>query len=129
MVGAVFVSEGIQKFLFPGEVGAGRFTKIGIPNPDSLAGFVGGVEILCGLFILLGLVIRMACIPLMIIMFIAIVTTKFDVLSEEGVWKMLHESRTDWSMLLGNVFLLIKGSGKWSLDWLLLEHDKQSVIP
>lgn len=26
MVGAVFLSEGIQKFLFPDQVGAGRFT-------------------------------------------------------------------------------------------------------
>ena len=30
MVGAVFLSEGIQKFLFPADVGAGRFAKIGL---------------------------------------------------------------------------------------------------
>ena len=45
MVGAVFFTEGIQKFLYPGEVGAGRFAKIGIPNPEVMAPFVGVVEI------------------------------------------------------------------------------------
>jgi hypothetical protein len=29
---------------------------------------------------------------------------------------MLHDSRTDWAMLLGSIFLLIKGGGRWSLD-------------
>jgi len=39
MVGAVFVSEGIQKSLFPAALGVGRFTKIGIPSPEVLAPF------------------------------------------------------------------------------------------
>jgi putative oxidoreductase len=29
---------------------------------------------------------------------------------------MTHESRTDWSMLLGSLFLLIVGAGPRSLD-------------
>jgi len=33
-VGAVFLSEGMQKFLFADAQGAGRFAKIGIPAPD-----------------------------------------------------------------------------------------------
>jgi len=28
MVGFVFLSEGLQKFMFPGTLGAGRFAKI-----------------------------------------------------------------------------------------------------
>jgi uncharacterized membrane protein YphA (DoxX/SURF4 family) len=32
-VGSIFLSEGIQKFLFPTELGAGRFVKIRIPAP------------------------------------------------------------------------------------------------
>jgi uncharacterized membrane protein YphA (DoxX/SURF4 family) len=35
LVGLVFLSEGIQKFLFPEALGVGRFTKIGIPAPPS----------------------------------------------------------------------------------------------
>ena len=55
MVGAVFLSEGNQKFLFPEALGVGRFEKIGIPAPHMLAPFVGVVEIVCGSLILIGL--------------------------------------------------------------------------
>jgi uncharacterized membrane protein YphA (DoxX/SURF4 family) len=48
LIGAVFVSEGIQKFLFPDQLGAGRFLKIGLPSPEILGPLVGGFEILCG---------------------------------------------------------------------------------
>ena len=116
IVGAVFLSEGIQKFLFPALRGAGRFEKIGLPEPEFLGSFVGGFEILCGILILIGLLTRFASIPLIIIMIVAIVTTKTEVFVEKGFWEMLHGSRTEWSMLLGNLFLLIKGGGYWSMD-------------
>jgi uncharacterized membrane protein YphA (DoxX/SURF4 family) len=116
MVGAVFVSEGIQKFLFPADVGAGRFERIGIPSPENVAPFVGCFEIGCGLLVLLGIFTRLAVIPLIIIMLTAIATTKIPILLEQGFWKMAHEARTDWSMLLASVFLLIVGSGQWSFD-------------
>ncbi len=116
MVGAVFLSEGIQKFLFPETLGAGRFEKIGLPSPEFLGNFVGCFEIVCGGLILAGLLTRLASIPLIIIMIVAIATTKAEVLAEKGFWEMLHGSRTDWAMLLGSIFLLIKGGGAWSLD-------------
>jgi putative oxidoreductase len=56
MIGAVFLSEGIQKFLYPAELGAGRFQKIGLPNPEFLAPFVGFFEIACGILVILGFV-------------------------------------------------------------------------
>ena len=116
MVGVVFLSEGIQKFIFPADRGTGRFQKIGIPNPDFFGPFVGSFELLCGLLILAGFVTRLAAFPLIIIMLVAIVTTKIDILQQDGIWEMLHASRTDWSMLLGSIFLLIMGGGKWSVD-------------
>jgi putative oxidoreductase len=116
MVGAVFLSEGIQKFLFPDTLGAGRFAKIALPNPEFLGSFVGSFEIICGIFILIGLLTRVASIPLIIIMLVAIATTKSEVLAEKGFWEMMHGSRTDWAMLLGSIFLLIKGGGNWSID-------------
>jgi uncharacterized membrane protein YphA (DoxX/SURF4 family) len=119
MVGAVFLSEGIQKFLFPAEVGAGRFAKIGFESPEFIAQFVACFEITCGILVLLGLLIRLAAIPLIAIMLTAIYTTKFEILQQQGFWKMAHEARTDWSMLLGSLFLLIVGAGQWSVDaWL-----------
>lgn len=116
MVGAVFLSEGMQKFLFADKLGAGRFAKIGLPNPDFLGPFVGSFEIICGILVLIGLLTRLAAIPLLCIMLVAIATTKVQLLADYGFWSMLHDSRTDWAMLLGSIFLLIRGGGKWSVD-------------
>ncbi len=116
VVGGVFLSEGIQKFLFPAALGVGRFAKLGIPWPAVSAPFDGAFEIGCGLCVLLGLATRMAAIPLIIDMLVAIATTKLPMLAKSGFWSMAHEARTDWSMLLGALFLLLVGGGAWSLD-------------
>ncbi len=116
IVGCVFLSEGIQKFLFPDSLGVGRFIKIGIPAPEIMAPFVGVVEIVCGTLVLIGFFTRLAAVPLIIDMVVAIAATKIPILLEKGFWAMAHESRTDWSMLLGSIFLLIAGAGRWSLD-------------
>jgi putative oxidoreductase len=115
-VGAVFLSEGIQKFLFPDAQGVGRFSKIGIPAPEIMAPFVGVFEIACGALLLVGLLTRLAAIPLIIDMIVAITTTKIPILIKSGFWAMAHEARTDFAMILGCLFLLIVGGGAWSLD-------------
>lgn len=120
LVGAVFVSEGVQKFLFAADLGAGRFARIGLPAPGFLAPFVGSFEIACGTLILLGLLTRLAAIPLLVVMLVAIGTTKIPMLAAKGFWAMAHEARADGSMLLGCLFLLIVGAGPWSLDEVLL---------
>jgi putative oxidoreductase len=138
MVGGIFLSEGIQKFLYPAELAAGRFAKIGIPWPEVMGPFVGGIEVICGLLILLGLVTRLAAIPLIITMCVALISIKVPILLGQeflgfslrplprfGFWSMLHESRNDICMLLGSIFLLWVGSGKWSLDHLLSRADCQ----
>jgi putative oxidoreductase len=119
LVGLVFLSEGIQKFVFPGELGVGRFSKIGIPAPEFMAPFVAAFEIGCGTLILFGWLTRLAAIPLIIDMLVAIATTKIPILLNKGFWAMAHEARTDWSMLLGSIFLLIVGAGTWSVDAVL----------
>jgi uncharacterized membrane protein YphA (DoxX/SURF4 family) len=124
MVACVFLSEGIQKFLFSDSFGVGRFIKIGIPLPGITALFVGVVEIVCGALILLGLFTRLAALPLIIDILVAISTTKIPILLEKGFWAMAHEARTDWSMILGLLFLLIVGSGQWSLDNVRTRTDK-----
>lgn len=127
LVGAVFVSEGIQKFLFASELGTGRFLKLGLPSPDFLGPFVGTFEIICGLLLLLGLFTRPATVPLIIIMCVAIYTTKVPTLLRDGFWKTAHDGRADWSMLLGSLFLLIVGAGIWSLDARLSRAAKSVV--
>lgn len=128
----VFFPEGIQKLVFPDILGAGRFTHIGIPYPDFTGPFVGVVEIVCGALIILGLLTRLAAVPLIVIMIVAIVSTKIPILlghdfwifhvpkmPRYGFWSMMHEARADLCMLLGSLYLVIEGGGKWSLDALL----------
>jgi uncharacterized membrane protein YphA (DoxX/SURF4 family) len=122
IVGAVFLSEGIQKFLFPGQLGAGRFLTIGLPMPELLGPFVGTFEVACGSLVLLGFATRLAVIPLLAIMAVALATTKWPMLADQGFWYMAHESRTDWSMTLGSLYLLIVGAGPWSLDALIVSR-------
>lgn len=119
LVGCVFFSEGVQKFLFPAALGVGRFQKIGIPAPQFFGPFVGVVEIVCGLLLIVGLATRLAAIPLLIDISVAIATTKFPMLAKSGLWATLHESRTDLCMFLGSIFLIACGSGGISLDRML----------
>jgi putative oxidoreductase len=119
IVGLVFLSEGIQKFLFPELNGVGRFSKIGFENPEFLACFVATFEIVCGSMILTGFLTRIASIPLFIIMITAIITTKIPILTDKGFWSMAHDARTDFAMTLLIVFLFIYGAGKISVDWMI----------
>jgi putative oxidoreductase len=116
MVGAVFLSEGLQKFLFAAELGAGRFAKLGLPYPEFLGPFVGATEIICAVAVLLGARIRIAVIPLLVVISVAIVTTKWPMLRAHGFWAAAHDGRTDFCMLAGLLFLLSTGAGRWSVD-------------
>jgi putative oxidoreductase len=116
LIGWVFLSEGIQKFLFPETLGVGRFTKIGIPLPQLMAPFIGVTEIICGALLLVGLFTRLACVPLLIDICVALYSTKIVTFMKNGFWGTLHEARTDVSMLLGLIFLLIVGGGALALD-------------
>ncbi|HWF68175.1 MAG TPA: DoxX family protein [Mycobacterium sp.] len=122
LVGVVFLSEGIQKFVYPDKLGPGRFTKIGIPAASFFANLDGVVEIVCGTLVVVGLLTRLAAIPLLIDISGAIALTKIPelrpggFLGVQGFWGMAHDARPDFSMLLGLIFLLITGPGRWSLD-------------
>ena len=116
LVGWVFISEGIQKFLFPAALGWGRFAKIGIPDPHVMAPLVGLVEIVCGALVILGLWTRFASVPLLVVIGVAIATTKIPILHHGGVWAMLHEARVDFSMVLGLLFLMVVGPGGFAVD-------------
>ena len=138
MVGAVFFEEGIQKFLFPDLLGVGRFARIGIPVPEVMGPFVGTVEIVCGALIFVGLLTRLAAIPLLFNISVAILPTKLPIqlgrdfmcfhvakLAGYGFWSMANEARSDFSMLLGLLFLLIVGAGHYSPDACLCRKLKE----
>lgn len=124
----VFVTEGVQKFLYPEALGVGRFAKIGIPAPNVMAPFVGVAEVLGGVLVLLGLLTRLGALVLLVDMVAAFTSTKIPILIGHGFWGfanpttrtgflgMAHEARTDLSMLLGCAFLLVAGAGPFSVD-------------
>ena len=116
MVGGVFFLEGVKKFLFPDQWGAGRFVTFGIPTPHVMGPFVGAVEIVCGLLVLMGLRTSLAAIPLLAVISTAIATTKIPILFKTGWWRMEDVGRTDYCMLMGSIFLILAGSGCLSLD-------------
>ncbi len=116
LVGWVFLSEGIQKLLFPATLGAGRFLKIGIPAPAFTGPFVGIVEIVCGALLIVGLFTIPATMPLFIDIAVAIATTKIPMLLKHGFWAAMHEARTDFCMLVGLIAIALLGAGALSVD-------------
>lgn len=116
-VGLIFLSEGLQKYVTPEITGTGRFIKIGFSNPAFWAYFTGAFEIVCGILILIGLLTRIAAIPLFIIMMVSFIMTKYPELLEKGFWFMAHDYRTDFAMTLLLLFLLIYGGGNYSMDY------------
>ena len=130
MVGGVFFWEGVLKFVYVNQ-GVGRFTKLGIPFPVFTADFVGCLEIVGGLLLMLGLLTRVIAIPFVIEMIVAMLSTKISLYlgtsplplppapPKIGVWAVLHEIRSDYAQIMVSLFLLINGPGKWSIDALL----------
>ena len=116
-VGLIFFTQGALKYVDP-NMGVNRFAKIGFPHPYFIAHFVGTFEMVCGFLVLIGLVIRIAAIPLLIVICTAIATTKMPELSRpnQGFWFMVSDARTDFSMLMSLLFLIVAGAGSWSLD-------------
>jgi uncharacterized membrane protein YphA (DoxX/SURF4 family) len=125
VVGLIFLTEGIQKYLFPELLGTGRFMKIGFANPAFWAYFTGSFEIVCGILILFGLLTRLASVPLFIIMSVAFVTTKYTLLIEKGFWIFAHEYRTDFAMTMLLLLFLFFGGGSFSLDKKIMGSSKK----
>lgn len=129
LVGIVFLTEGILKFLYPAELGAGRFAHIGIPWPTAMGPFVGAVELVGGFLVVWGILTRPAALALFIDISMAILSTKVPIWLDHGYWHftlpkadhygflgMMHEARTDLCMWLGCLYLIIAGAGRFSLD-------------
>lgn len=127
MAGAVFVSEGILKFVYTNQ-GVGRFTKLGFPFPATTATLVALFEIIGGLLLVAGLYTRLVALGFTIEMVVAILSTKIGILlgtsplplppapPKIGIWAVLHETRSDWAQLMCCLFLVLVGAGVHSLD-------------
>jgi len=117
-VGLIFFTQGILKYTDP-KMGVDRFTRIGFPHPYFTAHFTGTFEIICGALVLIGLLTRLAAVPLLIVISTAIATTKFPELSRvnQGFWFMVSDARTDLAMFCSLIFLIASGPGRLSIDW------------
>ena len=139
MAGGVFFWEGILKFVYENQ-GVGRFTKLGIPFPLITTPFVGGLEIVGGILLMLGLGTRLIAVPFIAEMLVAMLSTKPrlflgtlplappPVPPQIGMWAVLHEIRSEYAQLMSCIFLLISGPGPWSLDARLLGAEKNDEI-
>jgi len=120
IVGLVFITEGVLKFVYPDELGAGRFALIGLPWPQQLAPAVGSIEIGAGAMVILNFFAGDAALVLLAMILAAIVTTKLPILlgrpfgpfplaklPHYGVLSFLHEARTDLSMLAGTLAVVL----------------------
>jgi len=130
MAGGVFLWEGILKFVYHNQ-GGGRFALIGIPLPETMAIFVGLLEIVGGILLISGLFTRLISIPFIVEMLVAMLSTKIAMYlgtsalplppapPKTGLWAVLHEIRSEYAQLMSVTFLLIAGPGPWSIDALV----------
>jgi uncharacterized membrane protein YphA (DoxX/SURF4 family) len=136
MAGGVFLWEGILKFVYTNQ-GVGRFTKLGMPFPELTANFIGALEIVGGILLIVGFLTRFTAFIFIIEMIVAILSTKISLYlgtsplplpsspPQIGFWAVLHEIRSEYAQLLTCAFLLIAASGKLALDTLLVGGRKK----
>lgn len=137
MAGGVFLWEGILKFVYANQ-GVGRFTKLGMPFPELTANFIGALEIVGGILLIVGFLTRFIAFLFIIEMIVAILSTKISLylgtsplplpssLPQIGFWAVLHEIRSEYAQILTCAFLLLAGSGKLALDALLAKSKMES---
>src|SRR5712672_2767969 len=135
MAGAVFFWEGILKFVYVNQ-GVGRFTKLGFPFPETTANVIATGEIIGGLLLIFGLFTRITAFYFIVQMTVAVLSTKIDLYfgrsplpmppapPKMGFWAVLHEIRSDYAQILTCLFLLIEGSGRRSLDFMITTSRK-----
>ncbi len=115
-IGFVFVESGWGK-LHDIEKVISYFTQLGIPFPSAQAHFVAATELIAGGMILLGFMTRLASIPLIVIMTVAIMTAKASEIST--FTDVFGFSEFLYIILLG--WLIVAGPGRIAIDNLLVK--------
>jgi len=116
-VGMVFMATGWGKLHSLDQV-TRFFTELGIPAPAFQAGLVATTEFAGGLFLVLGLLTRLAALPLACTMVVAILTAKRGDI--DGLQALLGFE--EFTYLVVFLWLAIAGPGKASLDHCLAKR-------
>ena len=114
VVGWVFMWSGWEKLNALPQI-TQNFIDWGIPFPHVLTPFVSGVEFLGGLLLLLGLFTRIAAVPLVVVMIVAVVSAKLN--QVDSLETLLGFEELAYMALFG--WLAVAGPGPVSLDHLL----------
>jgi putative oxidoreductase len=113
-VGLVFLSTGWGKVHNVEKV-TEFFTSLHIPMPGLNAVVVGWSELLCGAALVIGLFTRLATIPLLVSMVVAILTAKRPDI--HGFFDLIAFEETTYFLVL--VMIAVLGPGSISVDHLL----------
>ena len=127
ITGLIFITEGVQKFMIVSVLGPSYFKEIGFGHPMFWSYFTGTFEIICGILILIGLLARLASIPLLFIMITAFFKTKLPLLFSDGFLTFAHEYRIDFALMLLLIMIFTYGAGKWSADSKILKLKSPSI--
>lgn len=123
-VGWIFVLSGWGKLHNLDQV-IQYFGELGIPHPELQAPFAAGTELVCGTLVLVGLLTRVASVPLIITMTVAILTAQKENVGSVGDLFGLIE----WCYIALLFWLGVAGPGPLSLDALLVRFATQQRAP
>lgn len=116
-VGYIFIETGWGKLHHLDQI-TQFFIKLGIPAANIQAPFVATVELVGGILVFLGLFTRVASIPLIGTMVVAIITAKMGDVSGLSDLFMLPE----FLLIVIFFWLFAAGAGKFSLDQLMCKR-------
>jgi putative oxidoreductase len=105
----------------------GFFRELGIPLPEFTARWVAGCELVCGALLLVGLFSRLATLPLLVTMVVAVATSKQDQI--HSLSDLFFQVEVAYICML--FFIAMLGPGAVSLDGLIARwvdrHHRRAV--
>lgn len=123
-VGLVFLQTGWGKLHNLPQI-VEYFRSLGIPAPELQAPLAAGAEFVCGGLILIGLFTRIASVPLIVTMIVAIATAKAKDIG--GLSDLLGFEEFLYIVLFG--WLAAAGAGPLSIDRLLVKISSADRAP
>jgi putative oxidoreductase len=122
---AAFVASGRKKLADP-EGNADYFKQLGIPAPETMVRLVSATEVSCGSLLGAGLLTRVAALPLIPVLAVAILTARRDEIRSFADLTGIYE----FSYILLLSYLALYGGGVASVDSLLRSaRPRQDEVP